>query len=87
MSYPDVAPGTITVANVIGPVTPSGTINGINDTFTLASTPAAGFELFRNGILQEGSGGDYTLTTATIVYTAGSIPQTGDKHVAYYVIT
>lgn len=79
--------GGLTTSNFKGPVTPTGTINGINDTFTLPDTPVAGFQLDRNGVLQEGGGGDYTLTGSTIVYAAGSIPQTGDKHVTYYVIS
>ena len=63
--------------------TPTGTINGVNDTFTLSVTPnpAASLLLFKNGVLQTGGGVDYTLTGATVVYVAGAIPQTGDAHV------
>ena len=66
--------------------TPTGTINGTNDTFTLANTPspAESLELYHNGLLMLAGGVDYTLTTATIVYEAGAIPQTGDNHVAFY---
>jgi hypothetical protein len=66
--------------------TPSGTIDGANDTFTLAHTPspAASLQLFKNGQLMEAGGADYTLATATITYVSGAIPQTGDVHFAWY---
>jgi hypothetical protein len=66
--------------------TPSGTINGINDTFTLAHTPspAGSLQLFKNGQLMQAGGADYTLATATITFTSGAIPDTGDLLVAYY---
>lgn len=66
--------------------TPSGTINGSNDTFTLAGTPATGsLHLYKNGIRQRaGSGNDYQLSTATITFEAGNLPQTGDVLLADY---
>lgn len=64
---------------------PTGTINGINDTFTLAQTPVAGSEeVFLNGILQQSGGQDYTITGSTIVFEAGSIPQTNDRLLVSY---
>ena len=65
--------------------TPTGTINGVNATFTLvtAPNPAASLELTRNGIVQE-SGLDYTLSTNVITFLAGAIPQTGDTLLAWY---
>jgi hypothetical protein len=65
--------------------TPSGTINGVNTTFTLANTPLSNTEqLFLNGILLEpGAGNDYTISTNTI--TMLTVPQTGDRlRVNYY---
>ena len=64
---------------------PSGTINGINDTFTLASTPVAGTEqVFLNGILQDaGASDDYTIAGGTI--TMASAPETGDKILVSYL--
>lgn len=64
--------------------TPSGTVNGSNDTFTLANTPVSGtVMLFKNGILLEaGSGNDYTISTATI--TMATAPVSGDKIRASY---
>jgi hypothetical protein len=59
--------------------TPTGTINGVNTTFTLANTPILNTEqVFLNGLLQEpGAGIDYTISGATI--TMLNVPQTGDR--------
>lgn len=64
--------------------TPSGAINGVNTTFTIANTPATGFgsvnslEVFLNGVLLEsGAGNDYTVSGTTI--TMLLVPQTSDK--------
>lgn len=57
--------------------TPSGTVNGINDTFTVAHTPLYGLSLTVNGQLQTFTT-QFTLATATITFTTGNIPQTGD---------
>lgn len=48
--------------------TPSGTVNGVNTTFTLANTPspATSLQLYRDGQLLTPGGVDYTLATATI---------------------
>jgi hypothetical protein len=61
--------------------TPSGTVNGSNVTFTLANTPVSGSEsIYVNGILQDsGAGNDYTISSGTITFLTGAIPQTGDK--------
>lgn len=64
--------------------TPSGAINGINDTFTLAHTPVSWIQLYLNGIILEpGLGNDYTLASDTI--TMLFAPATGDKLRAYYM--
>jgi hypothetical protein len=59
--------------------TPTGTVNGVNATFTLANTPIANTEsIFLNGLLQEpGAGNDYTISTNTI--TMLNVPATGDR--------
>src|SRR4051812_41839659 len=69
--------------------TPSGTVDGVNDTFTLADppNPASSLMLFRNGVLQRGGGVDYALTSATIVFAASEIPSTGDLLIATYQIS
>jgi hypothetical protein len=66
--------------------TPTGTIDGMNDTFTLAHapSPAASLNLFKNGQLMIAGGADFTLTTLTIVYVAGAIPESGAAHRASY---
>jgi hypothetical protein len=65
--------------------TPSGTINGLNTSFTLAHTPTAStnVNLFMNGVQQQqGAGNDYTISSATITYLTA--PPTGSKLVALY---
>lgn len=57
---------------------PTGTINGSNVTFSLASTPVAGTEIvYLNGLrLKRGAGDDYQISGATI--TMNDAPLTGD---------
>lgn len=70
----------VLAANFVVREAPTGTINGVNATFTLAASPLAGKEqVYVNGILQNsGAGNDYTISAATITFLAGAIPQTGD---------
>jgi len=51
--------------------TPSGTLDGVNNTFTLANDPVDGsLMLFYNGVLQKpGAGNDYTISGNTITFT------------------
>ena len=64
-------------------ITPTGTIDGSNPTFTLpnAPNPAASLQLFKNG-RKMFSTIDFTISGVTITYQSGSIPQVGDVHVA-----
>jgi hypothetical protein len=62
---------------------PTGTINGTNAVFTLASAPTGGLLLFRNGLLQQ-SGSDYTLSGSTVTFLSTAIPQAADSLVAYH---
>lgn len=73
-------------SNFVDGETPAGTIDGVNDTFTLTESPspAASLQLYRNGILQAPGGSDFTLTGDTIVFEAASIPQTGDSLDAFF---
>ncbi len=65
---------------------PSGTIDGVNDTFTLTVAPTL-LMLFVNGVkVREGAGNDYTLSGNTITFTAGAIPKTGDSLEAFLFI-
>lgn len=72
-------------SRVIKRETPTGSVNGVNTTFTLANTPIAGTEeVFLNGLLQDaGAGNDYTISGGTI--TMLSAPLTGDKLRVNYI--
>lgn len=65
---------------------PSGTVDGINATFTLSSSPVAGSShVYVNGSLQEvGATADYTIAGATITFNVGAIPATGSKILVSY---
>ena len=62
---------------------PAGSINSINNVFTLANTPAGGLRVYKNGILLA-AGVDYTATGASITFTNSATPNTGDEVLAYY---
>ena len=76
--------GSILTGTFADAEVPSGTINGVNVTFTLAHTvaPAASLKLFKNGQELIAGGADYTLATATI--TMVTAPATGDVLIAFY---
>jgi len=66
--------------------TPSGTMDGSNQTFTLAHTPAGNIELFWNGnLLKEGVGYDFTISGTTITLIGTNKPNLGDNMIAVYV--
>ncbi len=70
-------------------IVPSGTINGVNDQFTLPSDPDPDntLLLWKNGILmRRGASEDFTLSGMLITYNSGAIPQTGDTHIASYEV-
>lgn len=71
-------PGLLS-SNFVDKEIPSGSINGVNTTYTLANTPTAGSEHgYLNGVLQEsGASNDYTITGSTITYITA--PLTGEK--------
>jgi len=77
---PTAAPGPAFVDAEV----PTGTLDGSNTAFTLASSPvpAASLQLFENGILLK-AGTDYTLAGAAITF-LGRTPQLGDLLVANY---
>jgi len=64
---------------------PSGTVNGVNDTFTLTQTPspAASLKLFVDGVLMQ-STTNYTLSAGTITFVTAFIPITGQSIFASY---
>lgn len=72
-------------ASYVAEEVPSGTINGSNTSFTLASTPiTSSVILYLNGIrLRSGAGNDYTISGSTI--TMLYAPATGDVLIATYL--
>jgi hypothetical protein len=88
ITWTDVTPGSggLANSNFVNDEVPSGTVNGVNVTFTIANTPVAGsVEIYVNGIKQkQGASDDFTNTTTTITFTAGAIPQTGDVLLVNY---
>ncbi|HVV45304.1 MAG TPA: hypothetical protein VHC72_08850, partial [Bryobacteraceae bacterium] len=74
----------LTLPSFVNGEVPSGQINGLNTTFTLANSPAASsLLLFRNGLLLQ-AGVDYALNGSTIQFTASAIPQPNDTLSAQY---
>lgn len=70
--------------------TPSGTIDGSNRIFTLASAPnpTGSLLLFKNGLLQRsGAGNDYTLAGNVITFATDNVPMPGDILLASYATT
>lgn len=67
---------------------PSGLIDGVNDTFTLANTPIAGTQaVYWNGNrMREGAGEDYTIAGAVITFEAANIPESGDSVAVDYIM-
>lgn len=79
-----IADGTYFVHNA----TPTGSVDSLNMTFTLASSPnpAASLELRLNGqVLKSGSGNDFTLSGSTI--TMNFAPAEGDVLTASYTVS
>ena len=59
---------------------PSGLVNGVNRDFVLTKQPLTSGTamVFRNGIMQEyGATQDYTVSGFTVIFTTGSIPNSG----------
>lgn len=76
--------GTLTNANFVDGEVPTGTIDGVNVTFTLAGLPVSGsVHLYLNGLRQRPTT-DFSVAGNVITYTAGAKPSTGDNHVADY---
>ena len=77
-----------TSASFVDNEIPTGTINGVNAVFTLASTPVAGsVHLYKNGMrMTPGTGNDFTISGSTITFESGAIPLTNDTLLADYRI-
>lgn len=64
--------------------TPAGSVDGANNTLTLANTPLGlSLMLFRNGLYLTPNF-DYTLSGSTITFVPGATPQSGDTLTASY---
>jgi hypothetical protein len=65
--------------------TPTGLVNGSNQTFTLALTPnpTSSLQVFRNGILQRTSV-DFSINGPILTFNTLSIPQSGDNVQTWY---
>lgn len=72
------------LANIFTQEVPTGTVNGVNDTFTLSASPiySSAVMLYVNGLLLI-QGTHYTITNNTITMT--SAPNTGQLLYAVYV--
>lgn len=77
---------TVLVSEYVVREVPTGAINGVNTTFTLANTPESGTEMvFLNGLLQNlGAGNDYTISGTTITF--NDAPATGDVLLVTYIV-
>lgn len=65
---------------------PSGTMDGSNQTFTLAHTPAGNIQLFYGGVmLREGVGYDFTVSGTTITLLGDIKPGLGENLMAVYL--
>jgi hypothetical protein len=64
---------------------PDGAVNGANAVFTLdaAPQPAQSLQLVVNGIVQK-PGLDFTLSSNTVTFEAGAVPQPGDELLTWY---
>lgn len=74
------------VGNQVWNETPSGLIDGANDTFTIArvANPREAMLLYKNGVLQK-QGDDYNFSGAQILrFAAAAIPSAGDILLASY---
>ena len=75
----------LAAASIVTREVPSGTINSINVTFTIANALVVGSEsLFKNGLLQDvGAGNDYTISGTTITF--NQAPRTNSKLLVSYI--
>jgi len=66
---------------------PTGNIDSLNTSYTLANTPVTGtVQVFLNGLLQApGSGLDYTISGSTITF--AKAPRTNSDLYVHYIIT
>jgi hypothetical protein len=65
--------------------TPTGLIDGTNDSYLLSFVPVSGSDqIFLNGLFQEAGGNDYALSNKTLTFT--NVPKIGDIIRAVYLV-
>lgn len=69
--------GTGFPLNLSSPVVLTGSYVGGNTTYTIPTTPGPVVLVYRNGLLQQGGGIDYTLSGSTLTF--ASLNTTGDS--------
>jgi hypothetical protein len=72
------------IENIWRQEVPTGTVNGVNDEFTLATVPtyASSLQVFLNGLIQR-QGVDYGIIGDTITFT--DAPALGQRVYAIYI--
>ena len=80
------ARSTLGIGTIQETEVPDGTVNGTNAVFTTTHTPISGsVKVFVNGLrLNPGTGNDYTISSDTITFESGAIPQTGETVIVDY---
>lgn len=68
--------------NTSSPLAPTGVINGVNTIFTLPTVPGPVVLVYRNGVLQQPGGSDYTLSGSTVTFAIA--PLLGDILLVVY---
>ena len=78
-------PGEGSSNSIVFNETPSGIIDGINNTFVLAFTPSTPDKVmvFLNGLLRK-QAADFILSGSTIIFNSGSIPSLEDNLLVTY---
>ena len=77
--------GFVQTSSIVWGEVPTGTINSSNVMFSLANAPLGGGSLivFKNGVFQKHTD-DYTISSTTLTFEVGNVPQTGDNIVVMY---
>ena len=80
--------GDVALADLVFGEIPTGTVDGSNANFVIADAPVAASErVYVNGVrMHAGAGNDYTISSDTITFLTGAIPQTGDVILVDYII-
>jgi hypothetical protein len=86
MEWADLDTDAVLESDLIFYEVPTGTINSVNTSFTLANTPVAGtVQVFLNGLLQAPGGLDFTVSGTTLTFVKA--PRTSSDLYVHYVVT